>query len=160
MSDVTYVINNAKFNYRVAAVIRADNKILIMTDQDLPYFYLPGGRVKINEKSIDAIRRELQEELEIDCENAKILYINENFFKEDSISQSIHEICIYFEVHIKADSYIFEQEIFERAENGKLYIFKWQSIDTISDTALYPLFIAKELVAENKEIKHIYSGLS
>lgn len=72
MSDVTYVINNAKFNYRVAAVIRAANKILIMTDQDLPYFYLPGGRVKINEKSIDAIRRELKEELEIDCENAKI----------------------------------------------------------------------------------------
>lgn len=159
MSDITYLINNTKFNYRVAAVIKATNKILIMTDPGLSYYYLPGGRVKINEKSIDAIKRELKEELDIDCEDSKIIWINENFFKEDSVSEAIHEICIYFQINIKESSYIFHKEIFERNENGKSHIFKWQAIDRLSDITLYPLFINEGLLTEHKEIKHVFSGL-
>ena len=45
--DISFKVNNEKFNYRVCAMIISDNKILAMHDERSPYFYLPGGRVEL-----------------------------------------------------------------------------------------------------------------
>lgn len=47
--DISFKVNNEKFNYRVCAMIISDNKILAMHDERSPYFYLPGGRVELGE---------------------------------------------------------------------------------------------------------------
>ena len=62
--DISYNCENQKFNYRVCAMIIAENKILAMHDERSPYFYLPGGRVKMGETAEQAVVREVQEELE------------------------------------------------------------------------------------------------
>ena len=61
--DISYNCENQKFNYRVCAMIIAENKILAMHDERSPYFYLPGGRVKMGETAEQAVVREVQEEL-------------------------------------------------------------------------------------------------
>ena len=62
--DISYNCENQKFNYRVCAMIIVENKILAMHDERSPYFYLPGGRVKMGETAEQAVVREVQEELE------------------------------------------------------------------------------------------------
>ena len=49
IKDITFKIENNKFNYRVCAIIINDNKILALKDERSPYYYLPGGRVQIGE---------------------------------------------------------------------------------------------------------------
>lgn len=47
--DISFKVENQKFNYRVCAMILSENKILAMHDERSPYFYLPGGRVMMGE---------------------------------------------------------------------------------------------------------------
>ena len=47
--DITFKTEQGRFNYRVCGMIIHDNKILAMHDQRSPYYYLPGGRVKLGE---------------------------------------------------------------------------------------------------------------
>ena len=55
--DIAFKAGNEKFNYRVCAIILNDGKILAMHDERSPYFYLPGGRVKLGETAEDAVIR-------------------------------------------------------------------------------------------------------
>ena len=61
--DISYVSGQEKFNYRVCAVIISDGRILTMHDERSPYFYLPGGRVRLGETAEHAVVREVREEL-------------------------------------------------------------------------------------------------
>ena len=47
--DISFAAGEKKFNYRVAAVILNGGKLLAMRDEYSPYYYLPGGRVKLGE---------------------------------------------------------------------------------------------------------------
>jgi hypothetical protein len=38
--DISFKVENTKFNYRVRAMILSDGKILAMHDERSPYFYL------------------------------------------------------------------------------------------------------------------------
>ena len=55
--DISFKAGNEKFNYRVCAVILHAGKILAMHDERSPYFYLPGGRVKLGETAEEAVLR-------------------------------------------------------------------------------------------------------
>ena len=63
--DISFKVENQKFNYRVCAVILSENQILAMRDERSPYFYLPGGRVKMGETAEQAVIREVWEELSV-----------------------------------------------------------------------------------------------
>lgn len=47
--DISFKTADGVFNYRVAAIILRENKILAMHDERSPYYYLPGGRVSLYE---------------------------------------------------------------------------------------------------------------
>ena len=75
--DISFEAGGSKFNYRVCAVIIKDKKILAMTDERSPYYYLPGGRVKFGETAENAVLRELYEELGIYAKINRSLWINQ-----------------------------------------------------------------------------------
>lgn len=64
--DLTFKSETGIFNYRVCAIILHDGNILATKDQNSPYFYLPGGRVKLHEPAEKAIVREVREELDVE----------------------------------------------------------------------------------------------
>ena len=78
--DITYKTENEKFNYRVCAVIISNGEILAMHDERSPYFYLPGGRVKMGETAEQAVVREVEEELYITPKIIRPLWLNQAFF--------------------------------------------------------------------------------
>ena len=67
IKDISFKIDNNKFNYRVCAIIINDNKILTLRDEVSPYYHLPGGRVQIGETAEEALLREIREELEVNA---------------------------------------------------------------------------------------------
>ena len=77
--DITYTAGQEKFNYRVCAVMISGNKILAMHDERSPYFYLPGGRVKMGETAECAVIREVEEELGVTPKIVRPLWLNQGF---------------------------------------------------------------------------------
>lgn len=94
--DISFKLENQKFNYRVCAMVISGNRILAMHDERSPYFYLPGGRVKMGETAEQAVIREVREELRVTLKINRPLWLNQAFFTEDVDGVRYHELCIYF----------------------------------------------------------------
>ncbi|MBR4443003.1 MAG: NUDIX domain-containing protein, partial [Clostridia bacterium] len=70
--DISFKTPEGRFNLRACAVIIEKGRLLAMRDGHSPYFYLPGGRVRMNEAADAALRRELREELGVEGEVREI----------------------------------------------------------------------------------------
>ena len=53
-NDVQFEKNSIVFNYRVAIIIRKENKILVQKDTRVTHLALPGGRCGLGESSNEA----------------------------------------------------------------------------------------------------------
>ena len=76
--DLTFKVEETCFNYRVGAICKLDNKILILQNKGEHYWYVPGGRVKMLENSEDALQRELAEELGVPIKGKRLIWSVEN----------------------------------------------------------------------------------
>ena len=139
--DITYVSGGEKFNYRVCAVIISDNKILAMRDERSPYFYLPGGRVRLGETAEHAVIRELKEELNVTPKIVRPLWLVQNFFKEDVDGLNYHELCIYYLTDVSHTSLPDKGERFTLREGKHIHHFEWLAFERLRDEYFYPIFL-------------------
>ena len=128
--DISFKTEEGIFNYRVCAVIVHEGKILAMHDERSPYYYLPGGRVELHETAENAVLREVREELEIEAEILRPLWLNQGFFVEDVNHRKYHEICLYFLVDI-SDVYKRQVSDIIRSITRRLFVLP-------EDTMVYP----------------------
>lgn len=88
--NLDYTLDNNRFNARVSAIIYNEDKtkVLLFKMKDRNFFMLPGGRIEMNEISLDAIKREIFEELGLSL-GFKFCSIQENFLsiKNTNIKQ-------------------------------------------------------------------------
>ena len=143
--DISFKSGNAKFNYRVCAMMIYDNKILAMHDERSPYYYLPGGRVTIGETAENAVIREVEEELGITPKIVRPLWLNQAFFTEDVDNLNYHELCIYFLMDISDTSLLSRGKIFTTNEGNRTHTFEWLEFDRLKDNYFYPLFLKKDI---------------
>lgn len=143
--DISFHAGNEKFNYRVCAVILKDGKILAMRDERSPYFYLPGGRVKLGETAADAVIREIEEELNITSRIVRPLWLNQGFFKEDVDGLQYHEICIYFLMDISDTPLLSRGNQFFRQEGVHQHTFQWLKYEQLQHEYFYPIFLKKKI---------------
>ncbi len=139
--DLSFKTDEGRFNYRVAGLIINENKVLIMKDENSPYYYFPGGRVCMHEKSEDAILREIREELSVDAAIERLLWINENFFEEEVLKEKFHEICFIYLLSLKDDKLLTKGNEFEENEEGKIHTYYWKTFDELKELNVYPLFL-------------------
>jgi signal transduction histidine kinase len=71
-TDLTFRMKQGTFNYRVGAIIIHDGKLLLMHNEEEPYYYTVGGRVHFNETTEETVVREVREEIGIDLEQRGI----------------------------------------------------------------------------------------
>ncbi|MCU5396861.1 NUDIX hydrolase [Bacillus toyonensis] len=150
--DLTFKVEETCFNYRVGAICKHDNKILILQGDGEDFWYVPGGRVKMLENSEDALKRELAEELAVPIEVKRLIWSVENFFTLSE--RKLHEISFYYEVELKelpangADQYILNEE-------DRTYMFKWVPIEELDAYNLQPAFIKEKVKDLPVHTEHI-----
>lgn len=143
--DISFNTGNEKFNYRVAAIILNDGKILAMHDERSPYFYLPGGRVELGETAEHAVIRELNEELNITAKIVRPLWLNQAFFKEDVDNLNYHELCVYFLIDITQTDLLSKGEKFFLQEGRHHHTFEWLKWEQLKSEYFYPVFLKEAI---------------
>lgn len=143
--DITYISGQEKFNYRVCAVIVSGGKILAMRDERSPYFYLPGGRVRLGETAEHAVIREVEEELRITPRIIRPLWLNQGFFTEDVDQLRYHELCLYFLMDVSGTGLLNRGERFTLHEGSHKHDFEWLAFERLRDAYFYPLFLKTAL---------------
>ena len=143
--DISFVSGQDKFNYRVCAILLSGNKVLAMHDERSPYYYLPGGRVRMGETAEHAVVREVEEELRIRPTILRPLWLNQSFFKEDVDHLNYHEICIYYLMDISQTEIMEKGERFTLHEGHHLHDFEWLAFERLRDEYFYPLFLKTDI---------------
>lgn len=129
--DINFKEEGYTFNFRVAALIRNENKILVEQNKQVDYYGLPGSRCKLGEDSISAIIREMLEETGEEMEYVRSVGILENFFISRYTHSPYHEILMIHELKFKnKDTYKKDNIInLEEKKDGKFY---WKEIDELN----------------------------
>lgn len=143
--DISFDQGNQKFNYRVCAMILSENRILAMHDERSPYFYLPGGRVKMGETAEQAVVREIREELGVTMKIARPLWLNQAFFTEDVDGVRYHELCIYFLMDLSNTDLLERGSGFTLTEGKHTHTFEWLAFERLKDEYFYPIFLKKQI---------------
>jgi 8-oxo-dGTP pyrophosphatase MutT (NUDIX family) len=143
MSDITIEIGTVCINIRVGGLIRNNGKILLCQIPGTTYWFLPGGRIKTNESSYEALARELLEELGSGFKINSPQISSENYFSSDN--KNYHEIAFYYSVSWDGSPIV---------SKGK-ESFIWINENKIHDYDIRPSFI-KDYVSNGKtEMIHI-----
>ena len=143
--DISFKMENEKFNYRVCAIIISDNRLLAMKDERSPYYYLPGGRVAMGETAEQAVIREIKEELGVTATIARPLWLNQAFFTEDVDKLRYHELCLYFLMDITDTDLLSRGSRFISKEGSRTHTFEWLAFDRLKEEYFYPLFLKKDI---------------
>ena len=143
--DISVVSGKEKFNYRVCAIFIDGGRILAMQDDRSPYYYLPGGRVRLGERAEDAVIREVREELGLDVKIARPLWLNQAYFTEDVDNLKYHELCIYFLMDFSETGLLSRGDIFTWQEGKRTHRFEWLPLERLKNEYFYPKFLKKDI---------------
>lgn len=112
--DINFDINGTVVSIRSCGIISNDDKILLHRKKCDDFYALVGGRVKTNESTIEAVKREYYEELNINVDVVKQLCCIENFFIYSG--KKHHELMFVYSLKtndkIPNESFIIEDNVF------------------------------------------------
>lgn len=142
------------FNHRIVGVVIHDGYVLLHRNLHDDFWALPGGRAELMESSEKTIRREFQEELAIDVNVERLLWIVENFFDHDHTRY--HELSFYYLVNIeKQPNVLDKQRIHSGIEKDVELVFQWFPLKELEVLPLYPAFLRSALRQLPDGIQHI-----
>ena len=140
--DISIKSAEGAFNYRAAAIIVHDDRILVMQDEGIPHDYLPGGRVHLHEPAESALARELREELDIDTPPHRLIFMAESFFTIDDTRY--HEMCLYFLIDAPPEL-LTRGDSFTRVEGDEIHHFRWVKFEELRDLSFFPIFLKERI---------------
>ncbi len=151
--DLTLETSKGIVNLRVGAIIRKDNKILMVGNDRADYYYSVDGRIQFGESAEEAVIREVWEETGHKMEIEELAFIHENFFVGDAktnLGKKIYEISFFFYMKVPDD---FEPICNSFTEDDEVERLRWIDID--GDDIYYPEFFREELDNKTCGVKHI-----
>ena len=152
--DVKIKSDEGRFKFRVAGAVVKNNKLLTVKICDNPFYCLPGGHIHLGENSIDAVKREINEEVNITCKNIKLMSLIENFF--DGKFGVTHEVCYVYLIEPEEDIKTEDYEVVENDEGElKPLKFKWCDLSEIDTIDFRPQILANKFKTQNFDFEHI-----
>jgi 8-oxo-dGTP diphosphatase len=135
---------------RPAILIKENDKILTMQyrygNEDV--FNLPGGNLEFGEKMVDALKREMEEELGIEVRVGSLILIGEIHFPE----QKKHSLHCIFEGKIMAGTPTLNPE-HTSAQN-----IRWLALHELPSLNLYPNVSKNLILWQNQSLESPYIG--
>jgi ADP-ribose pyrophosphatase YjhB (NUDIX family) len=156
MTMITFDHGNVRFNYRVAAIIIKNGKVLLNQMGSNPEFWFPpGGRAELLETSEESLRREMREELGEEVLVERLLWIAETFFTLDNFH--FQEIAMYYLVHLLEDSPLHNQDTTHHFQEGDMScLCRWHDLNKLEDEiVLYPVFLREAVHCIPDSTRHI-----
>ena len=152
MNDIKYDKDNFSFAYRVSAIIYNSDKtkILLFRGNDRNFYMLPGGKVYELEKSEDAIRREIKEEIGFEDLEFEMAGVSEEIVKE----KNIHQITFTYKTTYKNE---IKEEKFKSIETDWIN-FEWVDVNKLNNYEIHPSNIIKML--NNSKFEHLVEEIS
>ena len=151
---ITFDLPTARFSYRVAGIFWHDEHVLLCTVEGLDFWFMPGGRCEAGERSADAVRREIREELGVDAQIERLVWVVETFFTHAGTSH--HEIGLYYLMDVPLGSPLRNvTEEFFGVEQGLRLTCRWFPLDQLEHTPIYPVFLRTALQHIPTTIQHI-----
>ena len=134
--NLLIMVDDVKLNIRVGIIFKYQDKVLIELS-NTSNSVIPGGRIKINEESSDAIKREIKEEMDFDLDSKKIQFLNvlEEFFEIDNVQ--FHEIFFVYNYLVDEDDYNKLLSIKRNLDNTNNY-YEFIHIDNLREVNLLP----------------------
>ena len=133
-----------------------DDKVLLHQAEGDDFWVLPGGRAEFGEPAEQTLKREIREELDIDVEILRLLWIVENFFRY--ANKRYHEIALYFLMRLPASCrYLIEPGPFESEDAGTPLTFRWfpRRPEVLTALPLLPAFLCRELRKLPESAQHV-----
>ncbi|KMN45654.1 MULTISPECIES: NUDIX hydrolase [Bacillus] len=124
---------------KIGAAIVKDNKLLVVSKKKSPdHYMLPGGKLEDRETDLEALRRELQEELQLEVVSSTLL----GDFETQSMLGTESMFLTVYVVKIKG----------EPTPDNEIGAYKWIPIDTQESEYLGTGITKFTLPALRKEI--------
>jgi len=131
-----------RFNYRVAGLAVHDGRALIGRAPPDGFWALPGGRVEAGETARDGLVREMREELQVDVEPGRLIWVAENFFPYRG--QLFHELEFIFAMEVPPE--LFRDGTWEATDDAGLrQLFTWAAVDRLAGFDVRPSFLEREI---------------
>lgn len=151
---ITFDSGTTRFNYRVVGVAIEEGQVLLAQVDNVPGWILPGGRAELLETSVEAVEREMAEELGVRVRADRLLWMVENFFTLEGFN--FHEIGMYYRIRIADGSpgWDFNANI-EFVDGGSSWRCCWHDLDQVGDLDLRPPFLNRVLPNIPESPQHI-----
>ena len=150
--DVFIKLDGFKFNFRVAAIMQYKDKVLIQKSCKDDFYGLIGGKVQQKERTVDALKREIEEEIGfyINEKRCKLSRVCENFFHYNLTEY--HELLFIYFIELNEDDDIEKNNDFMCIDK-KTTKMCWKKIKELEGIDLRP----KEAkpILNNTNLKHI-----
>lgn len=153
-NDCTFRMDNGYFSYRVGAIIKCGDKLLLARHNEEKAAYYPiGGRIRYGETAEEAAVREVREETGVNCKVERLLAIHENFFISGK-GEWYHEINpIYLIAASDAFSNIPSGRLTD--DPGKHEWLEWVDMNDCADKIIYPYFLRDKELFESENPRYV-----
>ena len=144
--------NGLTFMYRVGGIAVHNERLLVEHDSEHRFCFVPGGRVEYGENAMQALAREVREELGEEATIGRLALVTDNLFELDE--RQYQEMALYFLIEFAPGATVLERDgTFEGSESGT--IFQWIPLDAVDQANLFPTFLQSRVKAIPPTIEYI-----
>lgn len=149
LGEKTLTLGNMKDRDLIArAILIKDGALLVNGNSNKKtgerYVALPGGHVDPGESCIDALKREIEEELAATCEVGELAFVTEDIYPgREKDEKARHELTLFYQATISGEKTRADGTI-ESPESWKN--FHWLPLGDIAEANLLPRSAKKRLL--------------
>lgn len=150
MKDISVMIDDFKFNFRVCALIENRGRYLLERSDAVDFLNMPGGRVHTGESTLNAIKRELIEELGLKDVTPKLIKVSEQFFVFDN--KKYHELNFVYYVKLSDEHKLSQTDNIKNLDNQD-EVMVWIDKGALHNYKILPEFIYT--IKDDENISHL-----
>lgn len=147
MKDLSMMVDDVKFNYRVGLIIELDGKVYVEVNPNNSFVTIPGGRVHTLEYTKETVIREAYEEMgiKLNKNDLNLHAVIENFFEMDDIK--FHELYFLYKLVLDKEDKRFKDNM--KNNDSKANYFKLVDIEGIDQVNILPKVLKKIIKEKN-----------